>query len=103
MREARSLRRGWSISTRTSSGAPTGAPKPTRSPRTGVTTWLDAGSACAYSFPGFRRYVAEASRARILGLLNLSLIGFVVPAWEFATLDHCDVDLAARITEETAT
>ena len=26
--------------------------------RTGVTTWIDAGSAGAYSFPGFRRYVA---------------------------------------------
>ena len=30
--------------------------------RSGVTTWLDVGSAGSYSFPGFRRYVAEASQ-----------------------------------------
>src|ERR1700730_1721729 len=29
--------------------------------RTGVTTWVDAGSAGAYSFPGFRRYAVEAN------------------------------------------
>src|ERR671933_1129546 len=38
--------------------------------RTGVTTWLDAGSAGAYSFPGFRHSIA-ASRVRTLCLLNL--------------------------------
>ncbi len=27
--------------------------------RTGVTTWLDVGSAGAYSFPGFRRYASS--------------------------------------------
>ncbi len=27
--------------------------------RSGVTTWLDVGSAGGYSFPGFREYVAE--------------------------------------------
>src|SRR5438105_542416 len=32
--------------------------------RSGVTTWLDVGSAGAYNFPGFRRYAAEASKAR---------------------------------------
>jgi hypothetical protein len=32
--------------------------------RTGVTTWLDAGSAGAYSFPGFREYVVARSRGR---------------------------------------
>jgi dihydroorotase len=47
--------------------------------RSGVTTWLDVGSAGAYSFPGFRRYVAEASRARVYSLLNLSSIGLVGP------------------------
>src|SRR5262249_54892323 len=65
--------------------------------RTGVTAWLDAGSAGAYSFPGFRSYVAERSRARIFGLLNLSGIGLIAPTWEFANLDYCDVGLAAEI------
>jgi dihydroorotase len=67
--------------------------------RTGVTTWLDAGSAGAYSFPGFRRYVSEASRARVFGLLNLSAIGLIAPTWEFANLGYCDVDLAAELVE----
>lgn len=67
--------------------------------RTGVTTWLDVGSAGAYSFPGFRRYVAEASRTRVFSLLNLSSIGLIAPTWELSNLDYCDIDLAARIVD----
>ncbi len=67
--------------------------------RTGVTTWLDAGSAGAYTFPGLRRYIIERSRVRIFALLNLSSIGLVAPTWEFANLDYCDVDVAARVIE----
>ena len=69
------------------------------SARTGVTTWLDVGSAGAYSFPGFRRYVAEASRTRVFALLNLSSIGLIAPSWEFANPDYWDVDLAATMVE----
>jgi dihydroorotase len=68
--------------------------------RSGVTTWLDVGSAGAYSFPGFRRYVRDASRARVFCLLNLSAIGLIAPTWEFANLDYCDVGLAAQTVEE---
>ncbi len=67
--------------------------------RTGVTTWLDAGSAGAYTFPGLRRYVIEPSRVRIFALLNLSSIGLVAPTWEFVNLDYCDVELAAQVIE----
>lgn len=67
--------------------------------RSGVTTWLDVGSAGAYSFPGFRRYVAERSRARIYALLNLSSIGLIAPTWEFSNLDYCDADLAAKVVD----
>ncbi len=68
--------------------------------RTGVTTWLDVGSAGAYSFPGFRKYVVEPSQARIYCLLNLSAIGLIAPSWEFANLDYCDINLAARMIAE---
>jgi dihydroorotase len=68
--------------------------------RSGVTTWLDVGSAGAYSFPGFRRYVAEASRSRVFSLLNLSEIGLIAPTYEFANIDYCNVELAAKIIEE---
>jgi dihydroorotase len=65
--------------------------------RTGVTTWLDVGSSGSYSWPGFRRYIAEPSRSRIYALLNLSSIGLIAPTYEFANLDYCDLDLAETI------
>lgn len=68
--------------------------------RSGVTTWLDVGSAGAFSFPGFRRYVAEPSRSRVYCLLNLSSVGLIAPTYELANLDYCNVDLAARMVEE---
>ena len=67
--------------------------------RSGVTTWLDVGSAGSYSFPGFRRYVAEPARSKVFALLNLSSIGLIGPTWEFANLDYCDVELAAKLVE----
>lgn len=68
--------------------------------RTGVTTWLDVGSSGSYSWPGFRRYIAQPSRARIYALLNLSAIGLIAPTYEFANIDYCDVDLAETIVNE---
>ncbi len=68
--------------------------------RTGVTTWLDVGSAGAYNFPGFRRYVAEASRARLFSLLNISTIGLVARTYELSNLDYCDEEIGALIIEQ---
>ncbi len=65
--------------------------------RTGVTTWLDVGSSGSYSFPGFRRYICEASRVRVFALLNLSSIGLIARTGEFGNLDYCDVDLAEQM------
>ncbi|MCC6625963.1 MAG: amidohydrolase/deacetylase family metallohydrolase [Chloroflexi bacterium] len=67
--------------------------------QTGVTTWLDVGSSGAFNFHGFRRYVAEANRARCYALLNLSSIGLTANTFELANLDYCNVDLAAMIVE----
>jgi dihydroorotase len=67
--------------------------------RTGVTTWLDAGTAGSYSFPGLRRYVIESSEARIFALLNLSAIGLIAPTYELANLDYCDLGLARGIVD----
>ncbi len=65
--------------------------------RSGVTTWVDAGSAGAYTLPGFREYVAGTSQSRILCFLNLSSIGLVAPTWEFANLDYCNVEIAEQM------
>jgi len=67
--------------------------------RTGVTTWVDAGTSGGYGFPGFRRYVVEASESRVLAFLNLSCIGLVAPTYEFSNLDHCNLELAGQIAE----
>ena len=67
--------------------------------RTGVTTWLDVGSSGSYSWPGFRRFIAEPSRTRIFALLNLSSIGLIAPTWEFTNLDYCDLELAETIVD----
>ncbi|HVA91190.1 MAG TPA: amidohydrolase/deacetylase family metallohydrolase [Chloroflexota bacterium] len=67
--------------------------------RTGVTTWLDVGSSGAFNFPGFRRYVAEPSRARVFALLNISTIGLVARTNELSNLAYCDEEMGAVIVE----
>ena len=67
--------------------------------KTGVTTWLDVGSAGGYSFPAFRRYVVESSKSQVFSLLNVSSIGLIGPTWELSNIDYCDLDLAATIVE----
>jgi dihydroorotase len=41
----------------------------------GVTTVVDAGSAGAHTFPGFRQYVIRVADTRIFALLNISVVG----------------------------
>ena len=43
--------------------------------RSGVTTWVDAGSAGAGNFIGFKEHVIERSRVRILPFLNIGFAG----------------------------
>ena len=68
------------------------------SARTGVTTWLDVGSAGSYSLPGFRKFIVETSKSKVFSLLNLSSIGLIATTYELANLDYCDVDLAETMT-----
>ena len=53
-------------------------------PAGGVTTLVDAGSAGAFNFDGFRRDVIERSETQILALVNLSCIGLV--AYQYGEL-----------------
>jgi dihydroorotase len=43
----------------------------------GVTTAVDAGSAGAHTFPGFRRYVIDVSATRIVAMLHISSLGMM--------------------------
>ncbi len=67
--------------------------------RTGVTTWLDAGSAGGYTLMGFREFIAQPAQARIFALLNISSIGLAAPTWELANLNYCDVDLCCMMAD----
>lgn len=66
---------------------------------TGVTTWLDVGSAGGYNFMGFREFIAQPAQSRIFALLNISSIGLTAPTWELANLNYCDVDLCCTMTD----
>jgi len=65
--------------------------------RSGVTTWIDAGSAGAMTLEGFREYIVKPAQARIYALLNISYIGLVGPDHELMNLNYCDIDVFRRI------
>jgi dihydroorotase len=66
----------------------------------GATTVVDGGSSGANTFPGFRRYVIEPSRGRILAFLNISLLGQVdTMLGELHDLRFADPERAARVAE----
>ncbi|MBI2755945.1 MAG: amidohydrolase/deacetylase family metallohydrolase [Chloroflexi bacterium] len=55
--------------------APLGVEADTYCLRRGVTTAVDAGSAGAQTFPGFKRYVIDVSETRVLAMLHISSLG----------------------------
>lgn len=76
--------------------------------RRGVTTAVDAGSAGYLTFPGFRHYVMERARCRVLAFLNISSIGLAgaglggddqLPG-ELESLKFASVEGAARVIAE---
>jgi dihydroorotase len=60
----------------------------------GVTTWVDAGSAGAFTLGGLRSAI-EGRRVRVPVLLNISAVGLTGATGESRDLDHCDPELAA--------
>ena len=66
--------------------------------RSGVTTWVDAGSAGAFSLPGLREHVERRSAVRVLGFANISYLG--VPGLnydDYCNPRACDVPLLTRV------
>jgi len=68
--------------------------------RTGTTTWVDAGSAGAANFAGFRRFVIERSQARIIPLLNVSSPGLTAYGGAHENVNHLSADLAVETVEK---
>ena len=66
----------------------------------GATTVVDAGSAGADTFPGFRKYVIDVSGTRILAQLNISSQGMLTQEiGELENPDYADVGKACRMIE----
>ncbi|HEX4898385.1 MAG TPA: amidohydrolase family protein, partial [Candidatus Limnocylindrales bacterium] len=64
----------------------------------GATTVVDAGSSGANTFAGFRRYVVEPARGRILAFLNISAMGQIDPIWgELHDLRYVEPERAAMV------
>ena len=64
--------------------------------RTGVTTWVDAGSVGAFGLAGLRE-TARRSEVAITSLVNVSSIGIPGETGEHHDLANLDVDLAHRV------
>lgn len=70
-------------------------------PSSGVTTWVDAGTAGAIAFPAFRRYVMEAAPVHVLAFLNISSQGIldITLAGECDDIRWCDLERALAVVE----
>ena len=66
----------------------------------GTTTMLDAGSSGSHSYRGFKEFVADRAKVRVLGLVNLSSIGLIARKGELLDTDQADVDGAVKAIEE---
>lgn len=65
--------------------------------RTGVTTWVDAGSAGAFNLSAFARQAQEFSPLRVRALLNSALTGLVARTGELERPDSCDNLVSEKI------
>jgi len=68
--------------------------------RSGVTTWVDAGSAGVYNLRSFRECLYSYSPLRTYAFLNVSSIGLVGQTGELALVEHCDPVLCAGAIRE---
>jgi len=68
----------------------------------GVTTWVDAGSAGAMNVLGMREYLERTSRVRTYAFLNISVIGLTAATYELRLLEHLDVELCVKLAKLNA-
>jgi dihydroorotase len=68
--------------------------------RSGVTTWVDAGSAGALGLAGFREHVVRPAVVRVRAFINISCLGLPgVNYHEYCDPAACDVPLLVRAVE----
>ncbi|HEX2621800.1 MAG TPA: amidohydrolase/deacetylase family metallohydrolase [Phototrophicaceae bacterium] len=65
--------------------------------RSGVTTWIDVGSAGAYNLVGLRDFIVKPAKVRIQAMLNISGLGLTAPTGELRNLNYCDVEMCCKL------
>ena len=68
----------------------------------GVTTWVDAGSAGAINLGGLREYIVKNADVRIRAFVNVSYIGLVAPDFELRMTEHLDGEILGRVLADNA-
>jgi dihydroorotase len=69
--------------------------------RSGVTTWVDAGSAGAFSMPAFNEFIAKPAATRIYAFINASYLGLAGLNYdEYCNPAACDVPLLVRVARQ---
>lgn len=68
--------------------------------RTGVTTWVDAGSAGAFNLAGLREQTIKQFAVRVHALINISAIGLIAARGESRNLEYCDAAICARLIDQ---
>jgi dihydroorotase len=66
----------------------------------GVTSWVDAGSAGAFTIEGLRRTIIERAKVRIAAFLNISCIGLVAWDYELTQIELADVALFEMVANQ---
>ncbi len=70
--------------------------------QSGVTTWIDAGSAGAFSVPALREYIVKPAVVRILSYINISYLGLIGLNYDdYCNPAACDTALLERVVEQS--
>jgi dihydroorotase len=82
-------------------GSALGLPPDQIVPDTATTTYVSAGDAGGNTFSGFKRWVIEPSRSRILAFVHIGNVGLAgFPVGEMLNIDYADVELCAKTVAE---
>jgi dihydroorotase len=66
--------------------------------RSGVTTWVDAGSSGGYTWPGFREFIINNSRVRVYAFISMSYVGMPGLNYdEYGAIETLDPSVLRRV------
>jgi dihydroorotase len=66
--------------------------------RSGVTTWVDAGSSGGYTWPGFREFIIGTSRVRVFAFIAMSYLGMPGLNYdEYGAIETLDLGVLRRV------